>query len=259
MPIYLSKSIGQTPNELVNDYKEKNPKARKVSFAGRLDPMASGIMMLLINEECKLQPKYIGLDKIYEFEIIYGFKTDTYDILGLVTDFITIFNMQSLHKIETLDLNTYVKKFNQLYPPYSSIVVNKKPLWEWSKLGLINTINIPSKEVTIFSLEEIKNDSIYNNSESLHNIIIDTINTLSDENKPKFRFKEIVESWNNTFEILDIRKTQTKGFSPYKPLIKKYRASVSSGTYIRSLANQIGEDLGCGAIALNIKRINFIQ
>ena len=126
MPVFISKSIGQTPNDIINDYKKKHTSAKKVSFAGRLDPMAFGKMMLLINDECKLQSNYIGLDKIYEFEIIYGFNTDTYDILGLVTDFTTILNS---HKIETLDLNTYIKQFNQSYPPYSSIVVNKKPLY----------------------------------------------------------------------------------------------------------------------------------
>lgn len=251
MPIFISKSIGQTPNELINDYKKKHPDSKKVSFAGRLDPMAFGIMMLLVNEECKLQPQYIGLDKIYEFEIVYGFETDTYDILGLVTNFTTIFNVQSLHYIEILDLNTYIKKFEQLYPAYSSIVVNKKPLWEWSKLGKIDTITIPSKLVEIYSLETIENTHTSNDYKELYTNIIKLISTLSNENKPKFRFNDIVDSWKTTFETLS-------KFIHYKPVIKKYRATVSSGTYIRSLAHQIGKDVGCGAIAMNIKRIDFI-
>jgi len=255
MPIFISKLIGQTPNELIDDYKSKNPMAKKVSFAGRLDPMAYGKMMLLVNEECKLQPHYIGLDKIYEFEVVYGFSTDTYDILGLVTN---IVNGESLYSIEKLDLNTYIKKFEQSYPPYSSIYVNKKPLWEWSKLGLIHNINIPSKQVEIYSLETIENTHTFNDYNDLYTNIIQSINTLSDVNKPKFRFNDIVDSWKTTFETLNIRRTQSKCFEQIKPLIKKYRAKVSSGTYIRSLVNQIGKDIGCGAIAMNIKRIDFI-
>jgi tRNA pseudouridine(55) synthase len=259
MPIFISKSIGQTPNELINEYKSKNPMAKKVSFAGRLDPMAYGKMMLLVNEECKLQPHYIGLDKIYDFEIVYGLSTDTYDILGLVTGFTNIFNVQSLYSIETLDLNTYIKKFEQTYPPYSSIVVNKKPLWEWSKLGKIDTITIPSKQVEIYSLETIENTHTFNDYNDLYTHIIQSISNLSEENKPKFRFNDIVDSWRDTFETLDIRRSQhLSQFGPYKPLIKKYRATVSSGTYIRSLAHQIGKDVGCGAIAMNIRRVEFI-
>ena len=71
------------------------------------------------------------------------------------------------------------------------------------------------------------------------------INSLSDQNKPKFRVDEILNLWSIFFETHKL-KTQ--------PIIKKYRASVSSGTYIRSIANQIGNELGCGALALNIKR-----
>ena len=259
MPIFISKSIGQTPNELINDYKKTHPDAKKVSFAGRLDPMAFGKMMLLVNDECKLQHHYIGLDKIYEFEIIYGFKTDTYDILGLVNSFTTIFNVQSLYSIESLDLNTYIKKFEQTYPPYSSIVVNKKPLWEWSKLGKIDTITIPSKQVEIYSLETIENTHTFDDYNDLYTDIIHSISTLSEENKPKFRFNDIVDSWKNTFETLNLRRSQhLSQFGPYKPLIKKYRATVSSGTYIRSLAHKIGKDVGCGAIAMNICRVDFI-
>jgi len=259
MPIFISKLIGQTPNELINDYKYKHPMAKKVSFAGRLDPMAYGKMMLLVNDECKLQNQYIGLNKIYEFEIVYGFKTDSYDVLGLVTMFNDILNEKSLYNIENLDLNKYITKFEQPYPPYSSIYVNKKPLWKWSKLGLINTINIPSKMVEIYSFKTIKNTYIPNDYNELYTTIIKTIQTLSDINKPRFRFIEILDSWKNTFDTLNIRHSQSIYYDSYKPLVKKYRATVSSGTYIRSLANQIGEDIGCGAIAMNINRIDFSQ
>ena len=44
--------------------------------------MANGLMILLINNECKQQDKYLKLNKTYEFDILFGFKTDTYDVLG---------------------------------------------------------------------------------------------------------------------------------------------------------------------------------
>jgi tRNA pseudouridine(55) synthase len=243
MPIYLYKSIGQTPNELINDYKTHHSHAKKVSFAGRLDPMAHGTMALLVNEECKLHDTYISKDKTYEFEILFGFKTDTFDVLGKLLEFNNPNEVNS--SIETINLENYTKQFNQEYPPYSSIVVNKKPLWEWSKLGLIDTIKIPSKLVQIYEFGEIKYDNKIDSYEELQTTISTMINSLSETNKPKFRAEQILNLWNIFFKTHDLTT---------KPIIKKYRASVSSGTYIRSIANQIGNELGCGALALNIKR-----
>ena len=55
-----------------------------MTYAGRLDPMASGVLLVLAGEETKNKDKYLGLDKEYDFEILFGFATDTYDILGKV-------------------------------------------------------------------------------------------------------------------------------------------------------------------------------
>ena len=243
MPIYLYKPIGQTPNELIDNYKKENVNAKKVSFAGRLDPMAHGTMALLVNEECKLHDSYISRDKTYEFEILFGFKTDTFDVLGKLLEFNNPIDFNS--SIENIYLDNYTKQFNQEYPPYSSIVVNKKPLWQWAKLGLIDTIKIPSKLVEIYEFDEIENDSKIDSYEDLQKNILNMINSLSEINKPKFRTDSIIKIWTNFFKTHNIT---------IKPIIKKYRAKVSSGTYIRSISNQIGNEIGCGAIALNIKR-----
>ena len=55
-----------------------------------------------------------------------------------------------------------------------------------------------------------------------------------------------MDKWNETFEKIDLSM---------KPVIKTYIADVSSGTYIRSLADRIGKDLGTNAITLDISRI----
>ena len=238
MPIKTYKQIGETPKELVDKYKEKT-KQKKISFAGRLDPMASGIMILLVGEECKQQAKYLALNKTYEFEILFGFTTDTYDVLGILQSYIE----PNINSINSLDILHYNKKFSQKYPPYSSIVVNKHPLWWWSKNNLIDQIKIPEKMVEIYNLKEIKKD--YSDI-NISSFIFGMINKLSDENKEKFRFSEINSVWQEFFKKNNI-----------KPIIKKYCATVSSGTYIRGLCNQIGKDMGCGALALTIKRTDI--
>jgi tRNA pseudouridine55 synthase len=244
MPVTLYKPIGKTPKELIDKYKSEHPEVKKISFAGRLDPMAHGVMILLINEECKQHDKFIGCNKTYEFQILYGFKTDTYDVLGKLLEYNNPHDLSG--QINDLNIYKFIGQFNQEYPPYSSIVVNKKPLWEWAKLGLLNNINIPSKMVNIYDFEEIENDNIIESYDKLHEQIGDMINKLSEINKPNFRVDKILNLWKTFFE--------TQKTTQIKPIIKKYRINVSSGTYIRSLSHQIGNELGCGAIALNIER-----
>jgi tRNA pseudouridine(55) synthase len=250
MPVYIYKPIGQTPNELIEAYKKEHKQATKVSFTGRLDPMAHGKLGLLVNDECKLHDKYISCDKTYEFEILYGFKTDTFDVLGILNEY----HEPSSQLIDTITLDKYVGKWQQEYPPYSSIVVNKKPLWEWSKRGLIDSIKpLPSKEVEIYEFEEIPYNSPIDSYEKLQEKIKTMIYSLSDINQPKFRVPEIDSMWNTYFESYKQKLINCK------PIIKKYRAKVSSGTYIRSLSNQIGNEIGCGAIALDIHRTHIFD
>ena len=47
--------------------------------------MASGKLLILIGDECKNQKKYFGLDKEYEFEVLFGVESDTGDVLGLIS------------------------------------------------------------------------------------------------------------------------------------------------------------------------------
>jgi len=52
------------------------------AYAGRLDPMAHGVLVLLVGEENKKREKYEKFVKEYLFQCIFGVATDTYDILG---------------------------------------------------------------------------------------------------------------------------------------------------------------------------------
>src|SRR3989338_4911372 len=85
--IILNKKEGETPLAALEAFRRKNKEYAntKLTYAGRLDPMASGLLLLLAGEEIKNKEKYLNLDKEYEFEILFGFQTDTYDILGKIT------------------------------------------------------------------------------------------------------------------------------------------------------------------------------
>ena len=141
---------------------------------------------------------------------------------------------------------TIIKEHSNRIPEKNFTDVNGKPLWLWAKENRINEITIPSKDIEIYSIDEIKDIFQKNDNLKIENIkdfIHFMINSLSDKNKSKFRATEILELWN---KILKTKK--------FNPIIKTFKAEVSSGTYIRGLVNKIGNDLGCGAITLNIYR-----
>ncbi len=248
MPLFLEKPLGLSPLDLIQSLPDQS---HKYSFAGRLDPMARGKMIVLVDDECKNQELYCGLDKIYEFSILYGFQTDTYDILGLWNDScsnidIDIDTYQT--KIYNLNLNQYLGKSQQLYPSYSSIKVNKKPLWWWSREKRIHEITIPSKIINIYQLESIKPLEILSQNKLLEEAL-SKILSLPTHRHLAFRVPQIIKQWKS---VPDTNKN-------LKYLVGHYKAKVSSGTYIRSLVNKIGLDIGCGAIAWDIHRIDFLD
>lgn len=81
----LYKPIGISPLDLINDFRKKNPKIKdeKMTYAGRLDPIAEGVLIVLNGKDVYEKERYLYLDKEYEAEILFGFETDTYDLLGI--------------------------------------------------------------------------------------------------------------------------------------------------------------------------------
>ena len=154
IPIY--KPIGKTPLEIVEDYKKNNKNIKKCSYAGRLDPMASGLMIILANESCLKQNDFHNLSKIYEFKIVLGISTDTYDLLGLVNTH-NIKENYNIKSIITNIINNFTGKFMQKYPEDSSIRVKGKPLWYYAKNNVLEKIEIPEKEIKIEKLECLNN------------------------------------------------------------------------------------------------------
>lgn len=247
MPYYINKPIGKTPLDIVKLYQDKNPR-QKYSFAGRLDPMARGTMIILEGEECRQQELFCQHRKVYEFTVLWGCQTDTHDVLGILQKPSSSGNPQL--KNPFWNLQKYLGKQEQKYPVYSSMVVKKKPLWWWAKENRLDEITIPSKEIEIFSLREISSYQIVSGRE-LYQQIVDKINTLDDSRKDNFRVPQILEKWAQ-----ELGNPDTMENSFY---LQQMEAHVSSGTYIRSLVHQMGQDLGCGALAFDIHRTQFLE
>jgi tRNA pseudouridine55 synthase len=206
-----------------------------MTYAGRLDPMAEGLLLVLVGEECKEKDKYLGLDKEYEIEVLFGVKTDTGDVLGIIQGVKT-----DIIDFKDIDLSKYKGNFIQKYPIYSSKTINGEQLHTLARRGELPD-EMPTKSVEIYDIKEIGRNNI-TGKDIASNFILN-INKVNGD----FRQKEIIEEWNNFCDKY--------GDVSFKVL--KLKVYCSSGTYMRSLAERIAEDIGVFGIALSIKRVKI--
>lgn len=247
----LYKKRGETPLECIERFKKDNPQYlnEKMTYAGRLDPLAEGLLLVLAGEECKNKEKYLGLDKTYEVDVLFGFATDTYDVLGKVVQASKGKHLkcddglgyEDVEKFQCIfkDIKSFVGKFSQKYPPFSSKTIGGKSLFSLFKSGELKDEEIPEKEVEIKDIKIIGGRTI--SKIDLEKYINESVNLV----KGDFRQKEILKIWKTS-----LLKTNIDNF-----MVISLVVDCTSGTYMRSLANSIGEKVGIPALALNIKRI----
>lgn len=233
------KKRGQTPLSVIEELRKEIPELANTSigYAGRLDPMAEGLVLLLLNEKNKERARFEKIKKVYQSEILFGVETDTFDALGLALKKpdVTI-SEETLRK----NLAQLVGKHTHQYPPFSSPLVQGKPLWQWAKEGRIAEVQIPSKTIEIYKTELLK--LVTKSGEDIHKLIDEKISEIVGD----FRQDQIRDTWEAFFN--------TKKQDLH---IATVLFDVSSGTYIRSLAHDLGRLNNTGAIALSIKRIQI--
>lgn len=232
--------MGQTPWQLVQQFKENNPEYanQKIGYAGRLDPLAYGTMILLIGEENKHRDHYLSLNKTYRFEVLFGATTDSYDLLGLVTR-INNTPVPADWKAKTREfLQKLIGRHLQPYPPYSTKTVQGKSLYKWAQENRIDEIKIPTKEIEIFTAQLRSSRTMA--SQDLYQEIIRRVNLVTGD----FRQPQILNKWAEFF-----LSNPDQEF-----ILAWFEVSCSSGTYIRSIAHNLGQKLGCGALAFEIYR-----
>ncbi len=233
--INLYKPIGLTPLEAIIKFKQRNSeyKNKKTSYPGRLDPMAEGVLLVLIGDENKKMKDYMKLDKEYLAEILFGFFSDSHDILGIP-------NKREKVIIEIKKLKKKIKNlkgtYNQKIPVYSSFKIKGKPLFYYARNNKLNEIEIPEIKVKI---KNIKIEDIYEISSSR---LLKEITKKIDLVKGDFRQSIIKKEWNY---LLNREKE--------KFIVIKVLINCSSGTYIRAIADDLGKDFG-GGILFNLKR-----
>lgn len=155
--IVVDKAKGNTSfDEIRKIRKEYNIK--KVGHTGTLDPMATGVLTILVGEATKLSDYLMNHNKEYIATLTLGEKRDTGDSEGKViqTKKVPLFSEKSVKET----LKSFEGEISQIPPKYSAIKVNGKKLYEYARSG--EEIEIKPRKVNIFeiNLMEIKENNI---------------------------------------------------------------------------------------------------
>lgn len=234
------KPIGMTPLELVNAIRKEMPeiKDEKIGYAGRLDPLAHGVMLLMIGDATKERYKFLELQKEYTFEVLLGVETDTYDILGLIPNDFKHNRANIVNEKVNIFVNKHVGTLQLPYPPYSSKAVDGRPLFWWARNNKLSEIQIPERTVVIDSFEFTGENAI------TKKVLQEKVTIAITSVKGDFRQDEIMERWKRF-----LNETSAQSF-----LTATFNLRCSSGTYVRGLVHELGQMLGTGAIAIDILR-----
>jgi len=166
--------------------------ARKAGHAGTLDPIATGVLIVCLNEATKITRFLSDLNKEYIVRLKLGERTDTFDVTGRIIE------KKDCPPLNVADISPVLSHFmgqiKQIPPMYSAIKIGGQQLYKLARKGM--NVERPERMITIYG--------------------IDLIN----------------------FE------------QPYLDL----KISCSKGTYIRTLCDDIGKELGVGAHMVSLER-----
>ena len=189
--LVLNKPADFTSHDLVNRVRRITGE-RSVGHLGTLDPMATGVLPLVLGRFTRLAQFFNDSSKVYEGEIRFGFATDTYDAQGEPVGPITT-PEPALEELRR-HLAPFAGRILQLPPAYSAKKINGVAAYKLARQDKPVELKAVEVEVLRFEIQSVWGDRA------------------------------------------------------------RFVAEVSAGTYIRSLAHDLGQALGCGAHLTELRR-----
>jgi len=146
--LLVNKEKDMTSRDVVNILSKKFDTGR-VGHTGTLDPIATGVMGIAINDGLKIVDFLISDSKEYIATVKMGLDTDTLDITGNVLQEVENFSVTKEMLEEILD--SFLGKSIQEVPIYSALKVNGKRLYEYAREKI--SVELPKREIEIFDIK----------------------------------------------------------------------------------------------------------
>ncbi|HEY2567563.1 MAG TPA: tRNA pseudouridine(55) synthase TruB [Candidatus Aquirickettsiella sp.] len=213
--LLLDKPKKMTSNQALQTVKQLFS-ASKVGHTGSLDPLATGLLPLCFGEATKFSQFLLNADKTYIVSACLGIKTNTGDAEGEVIESRPVSNY-SVDQLETV-LSAFRGTISQIPPMFSALKHKGRPLYKLARQGII--VERSPRIVTIHSLRLLNRDK-HADISNLHK---------------------------------DCDPCDTQTMSNVKSILN-LEIKCSKGTYIRTLIEDIGEALRCGAYVSDLRRL----
>jgi len=194
--LVIDKPRGMTSHDVVNRVR-RALQQRAVGHLGTLDPLATGVLPLVIGNLTRLAQFYTASEKVYEGVIRFGFATDTYDADGAPT------SPEQKPEVSLEELRAMSSRFR----------------------GFIEQVPPP------FSAKKIRGVPAYKLARKHKEVLLKPIQT----------------------EIKELEIPEFDGIRA------SFRVRVASGTYMRSVAHDMGQQLGCGAHLESLRRTQLAE
>lgn len=215
--LIIDKPAGITSHDVVSRVR-RILKTRRVGHTGTLDPFATGVMVILVGQATRLAQFLDKDEKEYEALVKFGFETDTGDRTGKRRDAGTQGRGDAVTRQEVEDALGYFRgEIEQTPPMYSAKKIDGKKLYEHARKG--KTVERKPITVTIHKLEMSEPPTPH-----------------LPEGPPKAGAAEVAGGSTETMETVTLRVT------------------CSAGTYIRTLAEDIGRKVALGAHLAELRR-----
>jgi tRNA pseudouridine55 synthase len=150
--LIVDKPVGPGSTKIVGAVKralrEGGYKKVKVGHGGTLDPLASGVLPIALGEATKLSGRMLDADKIYEFTIAFGEETDTLDAEGAMVARSDV--RPTLAQVEAV-LPRFTGEIEQVPPAYSALKVDGKRAYDLARSGV--EVEMKPRQVTVHGLE----------------------------------------------------------------------------------------------------------
>jgi tRNA pseudouridine55 synthase len=144
--VIIDKPSGMTSYEVLEAVK-KISGMRKAGHTGTLDPLATGVLPICVNEATKLVRFLANDNKEYQGTLLLGVRTDTFDTQGKVlSSNAPLVNRQQVEAV----FSSFRGRLKQVVPLYSAVKVKGKALYKWTRRGI--AIAPPEREVEIYDI-----------------------------------------------------------------------------------------------------------
>ncbi len=235
MILSLYKPPGWTPLEAMEDHRARTPAlaGEPMVYAGRLDPMAEGLLLVLTGEDRFGLAAHLAHDKQYVADLLFGVQSDTHDALGRLAPGAVgappptrcVEAVADLRGTHPLPL-----------PAWSAYRVRGRPLHAWAREGRLHEIVVPVRDMVVTAVDGVTARHVRPSA------LLDEVVARITRVRGEFRQAEALADWARlgAADLALVHVTAT--------------LTVTSGTYVRALAHALGTQLGCGGLLLALRR-----